>query len=106
MNIQFKKGVLDLLVLAVLEKKDMYGYDLSEVLSQSIQISAGTVYPILRKLKDEGLVSTYLSEESAGPARKYYKLTNLGFKKFAESKKEWLEFIKLTIDVLEGEPNE
>ena len=50
----------------------------SESLSKHIDIADGTVYPILRKLKSDGLVSTYLSEESGGPARKYYSLTKLG----------------------------
>lgn len=67
MNIQYKKGVLELCVLSLLYHHDCYGYDLSEYLSQHIDISDGTVYPILRKLKDEGLVTTYISEESGGP---------------------------------------
>lgn len=101
MNIQFKKGVLELFVLAMLKQRDQYGYDISDHISQKIQISAGTVYPILRKLKDDGLVTTYLSEQSSGPARKYYKLTNQGLKKYEALSSEWLEFIGITKHFLE-----
>lgn len=106
MNIQYKKGVLDLLVLSMLEKKDQYGYDISDTLSMKISLSPGTVYPILRKLKDEGLVITYLSETSGGPARKYYKITQSGKKKLIDSKAEWIEFVKTTLEILEVGKNE
>ena len=66
MNIQYKKGVIELCILSILSKKDMYGYELSEYISQKIDIADGTVYPILRKLKADGFVKTYLSEESGG----------------------------------------
>ncbi len=89
---QYKKGVFELCVLALLKKGDRYGYDVSEYLSQHMDISDGTVYPILRKLKAEGLVTTYLSEESGGPPRKYYKLTDKGLKAQTELKKEWKAF--------------
>ena len=58
MNTQFKKGVLDMCVLAVLSKGDSYGYDLAEELSSKIQIADGTVYPLLRKLASTGEVTT------------------------------------------------
>jgi len=94
MNVQYKKGVLELCVLSILEKRDCYGYDVSDVISKSIDISESTIYPILRKLKDEGLVTTYIKEESGGPPRKYYKLTALGAHEFASAKAEWLDFTK------------
>ena len=78
MNTQYKKGVLELCVLSLLHKRDCYGYEISDFLSQHIDIADGTVYPILRKLKSDGLLTTYLQEESGGPPRKYYKLTELG----------------------------
>jgi len=102
MNIQFKKGVLELFVLAMLKENDQYGYDISDHISKQISISPGTVYPILRKLKDEGIVTTYLSEQSSGPARKYYKLTDMGQKKFELMRNEWKEFISVTQYFLEG----
>jgi PadR family transcriptional regulator PadR len=71
MNVQYKKGVLELCVLSQLDQEDRYGYDISESISSMIDISDGTIYPILRKLKSDGMVTTYLSEESGGPPRKY-----------------------------------
>ncbi|MFA5526707.1 MAG: PadR family transcriptional regulator [Acholeplasmataceae bacterium] len=101
MNIQYKKGVLDLLVFAMLNKKDQYGYDISETISRKIEISPGTIYPILRKMKDDGFVTTYLSEMSGGPARKYYKLTPLGLNHFQKLKSEWDELAEITHFFLE-----
>jgi len=93
MNIQFKKGVLELCVLSMLAQGDRYGYDLASNLSQSIDISDGTIYPILRRLKDEGFVTTYLQEASGGPPRKYYALTEPGARERQKLEKEWHEFV-------------
>ena len=107
MNTQYKKGVLELCVLARLNQADGYGYDVSEYLSQRIDISDGTVYPILRKLKIEGLVTTYLSEDSGGPPRKYYALTELGRQEYAKARGEWLGFVNAVQVLLEeGTDNE
>ena len=62
MNTQYKKGLLELCVLALLHKRDYYGYEITKFLSQHIEISGGTVYPILWKLKADGLLTTYLQE--------------------------------------------
>ncbi len=93
MNSQFKKGVLDLCVLAALKHKDTYGYELAEQISKSIEIAEGTLYPILRKLKADGLCETYLSDESGGPPRKYYRLTPAGRQEEAQMRAEWLTFV-------------
>jgi len=98
---QYKKGVFELCVLALLKKRDRYGYDVSEYLSQQMDISDGTVYPILRKLKAEGLVTTYLSEKSGGPPRKYYKLTDFGLAEYTAAKEEWLGFVNTVKTLLE-----
>lgn len=100
MNIQYKKGVLELCILSLLHRKDCYGYDVSEVLSKRVDIADGTVYPILRKLKSDGLVTTYLSEESGGPPRKYYSLTETGRQEYRRAKQEWLGFIESVQDFL------
>ena len=78
MNIQFKKGVLNLCVLVLLDKQDRYGYELVQKISDQISISEGSVYPLLRRLTKEGYFTTYLQESTEGPPRKYYKLTDLG----------------------------
>ena len=93
MDTQFKTGVLELCVLTLLEIKDYYGYELVNEVSKNISISGGTIYPLLRRLKKEGYVKTYLKESQEGPPRKYYKLTLKGKKKSKKSKKEWNEFI-------------
>lgn len=92
MDTQLKKGVLDLCVLSILEKKDHYGYELVQKISKDIQITEGTLYPILRRLKKEELVQTYLKESSEGPSRKYYSLTIRGKQKIKQMKKDWEEF--------------
>ncbi|MFZ5988730.1 MAG: PadR family transcriptional regulator [Bacillota bacterium] len=107
MNIQFKKGVLELCVLSMLFKKDCYGYELVNEISKNIQISEGTIYPLLKRLKDEGYFTTYLEESQEGPPRKYYKLTELGAETKTELEKEWYRFIegvnKIVKEANEGE---
>ena len=101
MNIQYKKGVLELCVLSLLEKRDWYGYEISEYLSQKIDIADGTVYPILRKLKSDGLVTTYLIEASGGPPRKYYSLTQTGRELYITDKTDYLAFEATVQTILE-----
>ena len=105
MNPQFKKGVLDLCVLAALKRRDAYGYELADKISKSIEIAEGTLYPLLRKLKEDGLCETYLSDESGGPPRKYYRLTEAGKRAEAQLRSEWLAFVHQVNDILleEGE---
>jgi len=62
MNTQYKKGVLNLCALALLHKRDCYGDEISDVLSQHIDIADGTVYPLLRKLKADRLLTHPLAE--------------------------------------------
>ncbi len=94
MNIQFKKGVLELCVLSMLFKKDCYGYELVNQISKNISIAEGTIYPLLKRLKDEGYFTTYLEESQEGPPRKYYKLTEMGVRTKLELEKEWLLFVE------------
>ena len=89
-----------------LKKRDCYGYEISEFLSGHIDISDGTVYPILRKLKADGMLTTYLQEESGGPPRKYYKLTELGLKTYEADRAEYLDFAKSIRKLLEDEEND
>ena len=89
-----------------LKKRDCYGYEISEFLSGHIDISDGTVYPILRKLKVDGMLTTYLQEESGGPPRKYYKLTELGLETYEADRTEYLDFAKSIRKLLEDEEND
>ena len=92
MNVQFKKGVLNLCVLVLLDKQDRYGYELVQKISNQISISEGSVYPLLRRLTKEGYFTTYLQESSEGPPRKYYKLTDTGRTYLHEQLDEWRNF--------------
>jgi PadR family transcriptional regulator PadR len=103
LNTQYKKGVVELCVLSMLYRRDCYGYDISEELSRHIDIADGTVYPILRKLKSDGMVTTYLSEESGGPPRKYYRLTELGRQEYLSEKADWLQFAGDVNNFLRGD---
>ena len=106
MNIQYKKGVLELCILSLLKKKDFYGYEISDYLSSQIDIADGTVYPILRKLKNDGLLTTYLQEESGGPPRKYYSLTSLGKETYELDKAEYLGFAHTIEKLLEADDHD
>lgn len=105
MNTQFKKGVLELCVLTLLKKRDAYGYEMAEKVTTSIEIAEGTLYPLLRKLKLDGMCETYLSEQSAGPPRKYYKLTDKGFERQKVLKNEWRSFVHHVDALMEDEEN-
>lgn len=103
MNVQLKKGVLELCVLSVLSQKDCYGYELVNEISKSIQISDGTIYPILRRLTQEGYFTSYLQESQEGPPRKYYSLTELGRETKEKLSKEWFEFAKSVNSIVREE---
>jgi PadR family transcriptional regulator, regulatory protein PadR len=102
MNIQFKKGVLELCALALLTKKNRYGYELVNEISKNVLISEGTIYPLLRRLKNEGYVTTYLEESAGGAPRKYYKLSEKGKSMCEELKKDWYDFVEKVNTLLEG----
>ena len=108
MNIQFKKGVLELCVLSLLTKQNRYGYELVNEISKNIEISEGTIYPLLRRLKNENYVTTYLEESKEGAPRKYYKLTESGKKINDLLRKDWNEFVEKVNHLLEegGDINE
>lgn len=102
MNAQFKKGALEICVLSQLAQGDKYGYELTERISEEMSIASGTLYPILRKLKADEYVTTYLVESESGPARKYYKLTEKGYRYQEELLKEWKEFIEAVERLISG----
>ncbi len=89
---QFKKGVLELLVLLIVSKKDRYGYELVEAVSKIVNVNEGTIYPILKRLTNEGFFETYLEESKEGPVRKYYHITAKGKLRKKEILSEWNNF--------------
>lgn len=92
MNSQFKKGVLELIVLVSVNKKDMYGYELVNEVSKVVNVNEGTIYPLLKRLTNEHYFETYLEESNEGPPRKYYRLTQSGREQKKLLLKEWNAF--------------
>jgi PadR family transcriptional regulator PadR len=79
-TVQMRKGVLDLCILQALAEKEWYGYALVKALVAvpGVGVAEGSIYPLLARLKRQGLVTTRLEESSEGPARKYYSATAEG----------------------------
>lgn len=103
--VQLRKGVLDLCVLAMLARKDGYAYDIASRLAADIGMGEGTIYPLMRRMQTDGLVTTYLEESSSGPPRKYYQLTRAGHAALAAQKTEWTIFTEQVAKVLsDSEP--
>lgn len=84
-TVQTRKGLLEMCILNALEARERYGYDLVKTLVgiPALGVTEGTVYPLLSRLRVQGLVQTRLEESDAGPARKYYALTTKGRKVMA-----------------------
>jgi PadR family transcriptional regulator, regulatory protein PadR len=93
MNAQFKKGILELCVLSVLAEDDTYGYQIINKLSEFIDVSENSIYPILRRLTQENYFQTYLEESNEGAPRKYYSITEKGFLYYLQLREEWDSFI-------------
>lgn len=91
---QWLRGVLPLLVLAALEGGECYGYDLSRQLQAAGlgTIKGGTLYPVLARLERDGAVAVRWSAPTAGPARKYYRLTAAGRDQLRDRAAAWLGF--------------
>ena len=79
-TVQVRKGVLELCILNALAEKERYGYELVKTLVAipGLGVTEGTLYPLLSRLRVQGLVNARLEESSEGPARKYYALTRAG----------------------------
>ncbi|MGL5978958.1 MAG: PadR family transcriptional regulator [Erysipelotrichaceae bacterium] len=92
MSVQFKKGVLELVVLLIINEKDRYGYELVSEVSKVIDVNEGTMYPLLKRLTNDQYLHTYLQESSEGPPRKYYKMSPNGERYKDQLLAEWLEF--------------
>src|SRR5476649_204647 len=98
-DIQLKKGVLGLCVLAVLARNESYAYEIASTLSDAIGMGEGTIYPLMRRMQTDGLVATYLVESPAGPSRKYYRLTPAGRTALEAQRSEWRGFAR-AVDAL------
>jgi PadR family transcriptional regulator PadR len=92
LQIQLKKGVLEMCVLALLSKGDNYAYDIASRMAEAVGMGEGTIYPLMRRMQNDGLVSTYLQESGSGPPRKYYTLTKRGAHTLKAQISEWVVF--------------
>ena len=90
---QLRKGVVEQCILGLLEREPMYGWQLSEELTGAGLIaSIGTLYPVLSRLRERGVVVTFEQPSDAGPARKYYRLTAAGERELADFRTQWAAF--------------
>ena len=94
MDIQLKRGLLDVCVLAAIEDRDSYGYQIIKDLKPFVDISESTLYPILRRLESSDLLTVYATEHN-GRLRKYYRITELGSRRIADFKEEWKEVVSI-----------
>ncbi|MNJ38927.1 lineage-specific thermal regulator protein [compost metagenome] len=100
-SVQFKKGALELCVLVLIHEHDRYGYELAQSVSSHIQVAEGALYPLLRRLVNEGYCTTYLQESTEGPPRKYYRLTPTGEHYMKQLVIEWKQFVNSVSSLIE-----
>lgn len=101
MDVQIKKGLLDVCVLSVISRSDSYGYRIVRDVSDCIEISESTLYPILKRLESSGCLSTY-SVEHSGRLRKYYHITSLGRRRISDFHEEWKDLVRIHDFILQG----
>ena len=89
---QMRKGVLEMCILAILAREEMYTSDIIEKLKGSkLVVVEGTLYPLLTRLKNAGLLQYYWQESTSGPPRKYFKITDEGLTFLKELKESWTD---------------
>ena len=100
---QMKKGVLEMCMLHIISRGDMYGYEMIETLRKKsdnvFELKAGSLYPLLHSLEEKEFLTSY-QDDSSGKKRKYYQLTASGKKQVREKKKEWETYQKAVTNVL------
>jgi len=97
---QMRKGILEYCILSILSKNDSYASDIIKTLKESkLIVVEGTLYPLLTRQKNAGLLSYHWEESPQGPPRKYYKLTEIGEKYLGEMDKSWEELINAVNDI-------
>ena len=102
MDIQLKRGLLDVCVLAAIKNQDSYGYQIIKDISPYIEISESTLYPILRRLETAELLTVRTAEHN-GRLRKYYRITALGQKRIDDFREEWQEILSIYEFILKEE---
>ena len=99
---QFRKGVVELAILALLHRGEAYGGEIVETLGghPGLAISAGTVYPLLSRLKKSGVIDSVWRESPVGPPRKYYRLSVTGEAEFDDMARAWAGVTEAMDDLL------
>ncbi len=105
MDIQMKRGLLDVCVLSAIRDEESYGYKIIKDVSPHIEMSESTLYPILRRLEGADLLKSRTAEHN-GRLRKYYKITELGLLRIEEFKRDWKELISIYNFVIRGNGND
>lgn len=103
MQSQLKRGTLEMCVLTILRRGDRYGYELVNLISDAMHITEGTIYPLMKRLKDSGSIESYIVESQEGPPRKYYRITENGIGIQKEQEAEWRSFVAAVNRLIEGE---
>lgn len=104
MDVQLKRGLLDVCVLAAIKNEESYGYKIIKDVEPYIKLSESTLYTILKRLEESKML-TVRSVEHSGRLRKYYRITDLGTKKISDFKKEWSEIMAIYKFVIKGDEN-
>ena len=101
---QLRKGVLELCILNDIRNRKMYGYEIVRRMrkTEGLIISEGAIYPILSRLKRQGLVETFIMESPDGPSRKHYKLTEQGEEMIAQMNAYWQAISNATNSIEKG----
>ena len=94
MDIQLKRGLLDVCVLAAIKNEDSYGYKIIKDMKPYIELSESTLYTILKRLELAGMLTVWTAEHS-GRLRKYYRITDLGRKRIVEFQEDWKEMLAI-----------
>ena len=102
-QIQLRKGALELCVLALLSRQESYAYEIASTLSSAVGMGEGTIYPLMRRMQKEGLVDSRLVETSCGPSRKYYRLTTAGEAALEKHERDWRLFVDAVNKLLGNE---
>ncbi len=105
MDIQLKRGLLDVCVLKAIKNEDSYGYKIIKDMKPFVEISESTLYPILRRLEASGMLTVHSAEHN-GRLRKYYRITEMGLKRIEEFKEEWKEIMSIYMFVTKEDNDE
>lgn len=94
MDIQLKRGLLDVCVLAAIKNEDSYGYKIIKDMKPYIELSESTLYTILKRLENAEMLTVWTAEHG-GRLRKYYRITDIGRRKIEDFKTEWKEMVSI-----------